>query len=140
MIEEYRTEDADVVIITIAGMTGTGKDAVDIARDKGIRAGLIKLRFIRPFPAKKIRKALEGKKAFCVIDRSVSFGWSEGPNHTEVKAALGDATETYAHFSAIGGLGGADISLKDILGTIERLEAVKDEPGEKEVMWYMEED
>ena len=41
---------------------------------------------------------------------------------------------------AIGGLGGADISLKDILGTIERLEAVKDEPGEKEVMWYMEED
>ena len=39
-----------------------------------------------------------------------------------------------------GGLGGADISLKDILGTIERLEAVKDEPGEKEVMWYMEED
>lgn len=140
MIEEYRTEDADVVIITIAGMTGTGKDAVDIAREKGIRAGLIKLRFIRPFPAKKIRKALEGKKAFCVIDRSVSFGWSEGPNHTEVKAALGDATETYAHFSAIGGLGGADISLKDILGTIERLEAVKDEPGEKEVMWYMEED
>ena len=57
MIEEYRTEDADVVIITIAGMTGTGKDAVDIARDKGIRAGLIKLRFIRPFPAKKDRRS-----------------------------------------------------------------------------------
>ena len=140
LIEEYRTEDAEIVIITIAGMTGTGKDAVDIAREKGIKAGLIKLRFIRPFPAERIAKALVGKKAFAVIDRSVCFGWSEGPCHMEVKAALADGTENYAHFSAIGGLGGADISLADIMKTIERLEAVKDEPGEKEVMWYMEEE
>ena len=47
LIEEYKTEDAEVVIVTIAGMTGTGKDAVDIAREKGIKAGLIKLRFIK---------------------------------------------------------------------------------------------
>lgn len=45
-ISEYRTEDAEVILITIAGMTGTGMDAVDIAREKGIKAGLIKLRFI----------------------------------------------------------------------------------------------
>ena len=138
LIEEYRLEDAEVVIVTIAGMTGTGKDAVDIAREKGIKAGLIKLRFIRPFPADRIRNALEGKKAFAVIDRSVCFGWSEGPNHMEVKAALADSMPGYAHFSAIGGLGGADISLKNILDTIDRLESVKDQPGEKEVQWYME--
>lgn len=140
LIEEYRLEDAEVVIVTIAGMTGTGKDAVDIAREKGIKAGLIKLRFIRPFPSERIAKALEGKKAFAVIDRSVCFGWSEGPNHMEVKACLADTDSQYAHFSAIGGLGGADISLANILSTIDRLEAVKDEPGEKEVQWYIEED
>lgn len=138
-ISEYRTEDADVVLVTIGGMTGTGMDAVDIAREKGIKAGLIKLRFIRPFPAKRIAKALEGKKAFAVVDRSVCFGWSQGPMHMEVKAALADVDEKYAHFSAIGGLGGADISLQNMLDTIDALEAQKNEPGEKTTKWFMNE-
>lgn len=137
MISEYKTEDADVVIITIAGMTGTGMDAVDIAREEGIKAGLIKLRFTRPFPAKKIAAALAGKKAFAVIDRSVSFGWKEGPMHVEVKAAITDVNSEFCHFSAIGGLGGADISVDMILGTIRKLNEWKDEPGEKETEWYM---
>ncbi len=136
-IEEYRCEDADVVIMTIGGMTGTGKDAVDVAREQGIRAGLIKLRFIRPFPAKRIAKALEGKKALFVIDRSVCFGWSQGPMYMETKAALADAKERLCHFSAIGGLGGADISLEDMLGVIRDLERMKEEPGEKETKWFI---
>lgn len=138
-ISEYRTEDADVVLVTIGGMTGTGMDAVDIAREKGIKAGLIKLRFIRPFPGKRIAKALEGKKAFAVVDRSVCFGWSQGPMHMEVKASIADVNEKYAHFSAIGGLGGADISLQNMLDTIEELDAQKNEPGEKAVKWFMNE-
>ena len=136
-ISEYRTEDADVVIVTIGGMTGTGMDAVDAAREKGIKAGLIKLRFTRPFPAKKIAQALKGKKAFAVIDRSVSFGWGQGPMYMETKAALADGEDKYCHFSAIGGLGGADISIDMMLSTIEKLEMHKDEPGERETQWYM---
>ena len=57
----------------------------------------------------------------------------------EVKAALADVDEKYAHFSAIGGLGGADISLRNLLETIELLEAVKDAPGEKATKWFMNE-
>lgn len=136
-ISEYKTEDADVVIVTIAGMTGTGMDAVDIAREQGIKAGLIKLRFTRPFPAKRIAKALSGKKAFAVIDRSVCFGWSQGPMHMEVKAALCDVDNQFCHFSAIGGLGGADISIDMMLSTIRKLDEQKNEPGEKETQWYM---
>ena len=138
-VSSYRAEDAEVVLVTIGGMTGTGMDAVDMAREKGIKAGLIKLRFIRPFPAKRIAKLLEGKKAFAIVDRSVCFGWSQGPMHMEVKAALADVDEKYAHFSAIGGLGGADISLRNLLETIELLEAVKDAPGEKATKWFMNE-
>nr|WP_312047726.1 transketolase C-terminal domain-containing protein [Anaerotignum sp.] len=118
-IEEYRSEDADIVIVTIARKTGTGKDAVDIAREKGIKAGLIKLRFIRPFPAERIAKALEGKKAFCVFDRSVCFGWSQGPMHMEVKSAVANFEYKLCHFSVIGGLCGADISLQEMLVTID---------------------
>lgn len=136
-ISEYRMEDAEVVIITVGGMTGTGMDAVDLAREQGIRAGLIKLRFIRPFPAKRIAEALKGKKAFAVIDRSVSFGWRQGPMHMETKAALLDADDKYCHFSAIGGLGGADISIDMMMDTIHRLEEHKNEPGELQTQWYM---
>lgn len=138
-VSSYRAEDAEVVLVTIGGMTGTGMDAVDIAREKGIKAGLVKLRFIRPFPAKRIAEALKGKKAFAVVDRSVCFGWSQGPMHMEIKAALADVDEKYAHFSAIGGLGGADISLQNMLETIELLDAVKNVPGEKATKWFMNE-
>lgn len=136
-IETYRLDDADVVLVTIAGMSGTAKDAIDIARGRGIRAGLIRIRFTRPFPAARIADALAGKKAFSVIDRSCSFGWSQGPMHMEVKAALADNGMSACHFSTIGGLGGADISLDDILQVIDMLEATKDEPGEKPVHWLM---
>lgn len=136
-IETYRLDDADVVLVTIAGMSGTAKDAIDIARGRGIQAGLIRIRFTRPFPAARIADALAGKKAFSVIDRSCSFGWSQGPMHMEVKAALADNGMSACHFSTIGGLGGADISLDDILQVIDMLEAMKDEPGEKPVHWLM---
>lgn len=137
LIEEYRTDDADVVLVTIGGMTGTGKDAVDIAREKGIKAGLIKLRFIRPFPAARIAEALRGKKAFAVVDRSVSFGWSTGPMYVEVRASLADSAETFCHFSVIGGLGGADISLKELCGVIDDLERMKNDPGGKPAKWLL---
>ena len=137
LIEEYRTDDADVVLITTGGMSGTGKDAADAARERGLQAGMIRLRFVRPFPAKRLAKALSGKKAFAVIDRSVSFGWSRGPMYMETKAAISDSTENYASFSAIGGLGGADLRYEHMLSCFEKLEAVKNEPGEKETVWLM---
>lgn len=136
-IEEYRTEDSETVIFTIGGMSGTGKDAVDIMREKGIKVGLIRLRFIRPFPAKRIAKSLKGKKAFAVIDRSVCFGWSQGPMYMEIKAAVADSAGRLCHFSSIGGLGGSDISLDHIISVIERLEEYKNDAGEKPTLWLM---
>ena len=55
----------------------------------------------------------------------------------ETRAALADVDVKFAHFSAIGGLGGADISLDMMLGTIRKLNEVKNEPGLKETQWYM---
>ena len=137
MIEEYRCDDAEIVLITMGGMTGAGKDAVDEARAKGIAAGLIKIRFYRPFPAKRIEKALQGKKAFCVVDRSVSFGWNKGSMYVETAAALGGSKDNYARLSAIGGLGGADISYRDMVQLIDELCKIKDSPGDYETCWLM---
>lgn len=137
LIEEYHMEDADIVLLTVGGMSGTAKDAVDDARKKNIRVGLIRIRFFRPFPAARIAKALEGKKAFAVVDRSVSFGWGQGPMYMETKSAIAGLDTQFGSFSVIGGLGGADISYEHMRACIEKLEACKDEPGEKETVWLM---
>ncbi|MDL2307200.1 hypothetical protein LJC48_04120 [Desulfovibrio sp. OttesenSCG-928-C06] len=131
-IEEYRCEDADMVILTIGSMTGTARVAVDIAREKGLKLGLIKVRYMRPFPVEKIAKALEGKKAWAAVDRSVCFGWDTGPMYMEALAA---ATGNASSFSVIGGLGGADIALQDFAKVIETLVANKDKPGRHKTLW-----
>lgn len=136
-VEEYRLEDAEIALVTIGAPTGTGKAAVDMLREKGVKAGLLKVRFLRPFPAERIRKALEGKKAWAVLDRSVCFGWSAGPLYMEVRGAMLDAAEKACHFSAIGGLGGADIPLESVLGIFEKLQDEKDSKGQKETVWLM---
>ena len=129
-------EDAEVALITTGGMTGAGMDAVDEARERGVLAGLVKLRAIRPFPAARLRAALSGIRAFCVVDRSVSFGWNCGPMFVEARAALGGVDER-ACFSAIGGLGGADISVADFFSAIARLDSIKDAPGVYDTLWFM---
>ena len=133
-IDTYRMEDADFALVTVGGMTGTARDAVDEARERGIRAGVVKLRFIRPFPAERVKEALAGVKGFAVVDRSVSFGWNAGPMYVETCAALGEAVNGKARFSAIGGLGGADISMAHMERVIEALAAAA-APGGRDTLW-----
>ena len=133
-IDTYRMEDADFALVTVGGMTGTARDAVDEARERGIRAGVVKLRFIRPFPAERVKQALAGVKGFAVVDRSVSFGWNAGPMYVETCAALGEAVNGKARFSAIGGLGGADISMAHMERVIEALAAAA-APGGRDTLW-----
>ena len=133
-IDTYRMEDADFALVTVGGMTGTARDAVDEARERGIRAGVVKLRFIRPFPTERVKEALAGVKGFAVVDRSVSFGWNAGPMYVETCAALGEAVNGKARFSAIGGLGGADISMAHMERVIEALAAAA-APGGRDTLW-----
>ena len=135
-VDTYKCEDAETVIVTIGAMTGDAREAVDRAREAGIKVGLLKVKFIRPFPDKKVASILKGKKAFAVIDRSVSFGWNAGPLYVEVKSAVADIDSVVPNFSAIGGLGGSDLNSDHIYSCIEKLEDYKDDsPGRKETLW-----
>ena len=110
-IDTYRLDGADYALVTVGGMTGTARDVVDAMRESGVKVGVLKLRFARPFPVEKVRAALANVKGFAVVDRSVSFGWNAGSMYSEVCAAMGETLAGKAYFSAIGGLGGADISM-----------------------------
>lgn len=137
LIDTYRCEDAEIVVVTIGANVGTTRVAVDLAREKGIKVGLVKVRFMRPFPNEKIAEALTNKKGYAVIDRSVSFGWNSGILYQEVKAAVSDLNQNLCSIPAIGGLGGLDISLNHVMSVIDALDKATKEgkQGQLETMW-----
>jgi 2-oxoisovalerate ferredoxin oxidoreductase alpha subunit len=118
LTEAYRCDDAETVLITYGTIAGTAKVAADRLREKGIRAGILKIRYFRPFPSEEIRKVCAGIKALGVVDRSVSFG-HEGPFFSETKAALYGTSLPVTGF--IAGLGGRDVSVKDIEDMVQYL-------------------
>lgn len=112
-IETYRTEDADVVLVTSGSAVGTARTVIDAKRDQGIRAGLVKIRMYRPFPKERLAAALKGKRAIGVLDRSISFGWDCGPMYQETRA-LAPETGCMPMLSFIDGLANMDITKSNI--------------------------
>ncbi len=76
--EEYKSEDADYIIVCMNSTAGTTKYVVDNLREKGIKAGLIKVRMYRPFPAEELATALSKAKVVAVLDKSDSLNGAGG--------------------------------------------------------------
>jgi pyruvate ferredoxin oxidoreductase alpha subunit len=113
-IETYKLDDAEIAIIALSSTAGTVRFTVDQLRQKGIKAGLLKPRFFRPFPKEKILNALKNIKAVAVLDKSESFSAEGGPLYTEIKSALYDSPIKPLISNYIYGLGGRDIFAEDI--------------------------
>ncbi len=70
LVEKYRLDDAEDVLIMSNAFSSKGMAAVDAARREGRRVGLLRLRVIRPWPADAIRDALRGRRAVAVVDQN----------------------------------------------------------------------
>lgn len=133
-LEEYRTEDADMVLVGSGSMCGTIKSVIDEQREKGERIGLVKIRMYRPFPHQALVKALKGKKAIGVVDRSLAFGFDGGPIYTELKAfetKLGGAKLV----SFIDGIANTDITKTNVTQMIQMTADLADGKDVPEVTW-----
>ena len=120
VIEEYRCDDAEIVLLTLGSCAGTAKVMADRKREEGIKVGVVRVRMYRPFPAAQLVEKLKGKKAVGVIDRDVSFGWNCGHLFVEAKAALNDLEgKRIPMLNFIGGLNGADITVKHMARAID---------------------
>lgn len=113
MLETYQCEDADVVMVTTGSVTGTTRIVVDKMRREGHKVGLLKLRYVRPFPVKDMCEALKGISRIGVIDKNISFGY-EGTIFTNVNSALYAMENSPKSYNFIGGLGGRDITKENI--------------------------
>jgi pyruvate ferredoxin oxidoreductase alpha subunit len=133
-IEEYRSKDADVVLVTSGSASGTGKVVVDALREKGQKVGLVKIRMYRPFPREKLAKALKGKKAIGVLDRSVGFGWNTGPMFVEVRA-LAPEIGNVPLLSFIDGLANLDITSINIEKMMKSIQAASQGKPYQETTW-----
>jgi len=124
MWEEYKMDDADMVMVVLGSSAGTAKDVIDEYREKGVKVGLLKLRLFRPFPAEQLVKALEGRKAVAVLDRSASFGGSGGPVFTEIRSAMYESKNQSPIHNWIYGLGGRDFELYHAAEVIEAMQKI----------------
>jgi len=133
-IEEYRTEDAEIVILTSGSATGTVRSVVDRKREEGMKVGLIKLRMYRPFPRERLTAALKGKKGIGVLDRSVCFGWNCGPLWMETRVLLPDIGQV-PMLSFIDGLANLDITVTNIERMMNQVERASRGEQYQEVTW-----
>jgi pyruvate ferredoxin oxidoreductase alpha subunit len=121
LLDEYKLKDAEIVIVCLGSTAGTVKTVIDDLRAEGVKAGLLRIRAFRPFPAKGIAKTLAGAKAVAVMDKSMSFGGNGGAVFHEVRHALYDAQTHPYIVDYVYGLGGRDTSPSQIRRIFEDL-------------------
>ncbi len=114
LVEFYKCEDADYVILAMGAWAGDARLAVDELRKNGVKTGLAKLRVLRPFPKEKLAE-LKDRKAVLVLDREYSYG-SGGVLATELKSALYGANLPI--YSLIGGIGGKELGPSEIINAM----------------------
>jgi len=107
ILEEYKVEDAEKVIVTMGAIGSEAKVAADSLREKKVKVGVVRLKSFRPFPEKHVKKLLEDKKVF-VFDRAISPG-SGGQLYQELKAAL-SSTPVKRLSPRVVGIGGIDVT------------------------------
>lgn len=121
LVDEYKTEGADVIIVTMGSVIGTIKDVID--REK--KVGLLKIRSYRPFPKDEVRKVLADAKNVVVLEKDISMGM-EGALFTDLKATLYGSKKRPKCSGFVFGLGGRDISGKDISSIIKQVRKGKE--------------
>jgi len=115
LYEEYKAEDAEVLLITMGAIASTAKIAIDEVRKAGIKAGLFRPRLYRPIPAELWREKFEKAKMLAIVDRTISFGAIGGPLFTDIASLFANEAERPLMMNFIVGLGGRDVTVKDLV-------------------------
>jgi pyruvate ferredoxin oxidoreductase alpha subunit len=124
--EEYKLEDAEEVIVCMNSTAGTAKATVDELRAKGVKAGLLKIRVFRPFPAEEIAEALKNAKAIAVMDKADSLNAAGGALFEDVVAGMYTKNIHVPTVSYVYGIGGRDTTVSDIATIYEDLTKIKE--------------
>jgi len=123
-VEGYMLDDADYVLVMSNSFTGLGRQAVKVMRERGVKAGLLKLVMVRPFPAEEIAALLKGRKVVGVFDQNLAPG-AGGILYPEIAGALYNIRgRPNAILPVVGALGGKQTTAKEMAAVFEEMIAV----------------
>ena len=127
IIETYRIEDAETVIVAMGSLSQTAATAIDAMREKGVSVGMASIRLFRPFPAAELIDAIGRAKNLVLLDRATVFAGGEvsGPVALEVKSALFDKGLFPKVGNFLVGLGGRDVTGQNFEEIVERVITAK---------------
>jgi pyruvate/2-oxoacid:ferredoxin oxidoreductase alpha subunit len=133
LVEEYRTEETDLIVVTAGTVTSVTRLVVDQLREEGQKVGLMKVRMLRPAPAETWRSVLGGMKKVLVIDRNMIPGMG-GVFAQEIRAALYPLDRRPDIYQAVVGLGGRDVTPSDIRGIVDHA-LTREHPDDAPLFW-----
>lgn len=137
-IEEYMTEDADVVLVGMGTLSLPLKVTVRRLREKGKKIGFVRVKWFRPFPAPELQAALAKFKAIGVIDRDYSLGAPQngGVLYTEIRSALYDVNPRPPMIGFICGLGGREVTVDSSTEMFDKtFEVAETGHAEEPLLW-----
>ena len=114
LFEKYKLEDAQIAIVCMNSTAGTTKFVVDSLREKGIKAGLLKIRVFRPFPSEEVAKSLSHLKAIAVLDKADSLNAAGGALFEDVVSSMFVNNIQIPTVNYVYGIGGRDTKTTDI--------------------------
>jgi pyruvate ferredoxin oxidoreductase alpha subunit len=135
-IEAKGIEDADIAVVSMGVYMKDIEYVAEKMRNKGVKVGTVRLRYIRPFPAEELVKLLDGKKAVGVIEFGYSFGspFRTGSLYHEVATTLYEADSRPVLTDYLF-LGGREPKIEHFATVIEKVEKTSKQKPEKKVFW-----
>ena len=127
LLERYRLEDAETVLVTAGTIGSTARVAIEALREEGRKVGMIRIRLFRPFPKARLIESLKHVRRVAVIDRNLSPG-QEGVFCEELKSALHSRLNNVPVCGFVLGLGGCNVSPLHIRKVFDITEKIKDPP------------
>lgn len=124
LYEKYMLDDAEIAITVLNSTAGTVKDTIDLLRQKGIKAGLLKPRVFRPLPYTEITNEFKNLKALAVMDKADSVNGYSGPLFSEITSSMYTNKLNVPTVNYIFGLGGRDVKTDDILKVFNDLQDI----------------
>ena len=112
--EKYKMEDSEFVIVCMNSTAGTAKAAIDELRAQGIKAGLLKIRMFRPFPAEEVADSLKNAKAIAVLDKADSLNGVGGALFEDVVSGMYVSNIHVPTVNYVYGIGGRDTTVNEI--------------------------
>jgi pyruvate/2-oxoacid:ferredoxin oxidoreductase alpha subunit len=135
LLQAYKMDDAEVAILSMGSISGLCRMTVDHLRKEGIPVGSLKLRVFRPFPQEELAEKIKNLKLLIVFDRDVSIGMG-GIVYSETLSSLFKHSSKPIIVNYIIGLGGRDVTLKDIISSVMKaLKETEEGKIEKAVHW-----